>query len=404
MTVSEAQLGLQPQARGLAHSGSIPSLAPEEVLACSGAVIIDLRSQSEFAEDHLPGARHVPLFDDVGRALIGTLYKQVDPRSAFEAGAKLARERAPELVQEIGRHCGWQPERDPRDLFDTLCSSGLEGLEARLGTVPLAPPRATSLERPVVLHCWRGGLRSRSVVALLRGMGLERAVVLEGGYKRYRACVLGQLERWVAPPSFVLRGLTGVGKTLVLREIERLEPGWTIDLEALAGHRSSILGAVGLEPCSQKAFESRLAERLRSARGPVAVLEGESRKVGDAQIHPAVWRALERGVNLELVAPTERRVQVLVEDYLASDGSRGALREQLPFIEKRLGQKGWAGVLTGLLDRGRERELVRMLLEHYYDPLYRHSERGRVYRCSIECSDPAHAASEAVSAIRASIA
>ena len=105
-------------------------------------------------------------------------------------------------------------------------------------------------------------MRSKSVVAFLQELGLSRALALEGGYRSYRAVVRAELAAWRPPASFVLRGLTGVGKTLVLRELEELRPLWTIDLEGLAGHRSSILGMVGLRPVSQKRFESRLAARL----------------------------------------------------------------------------------------------------------------------------------------------
>jgi tRNA 2-selenouridine synthase len=190
-----------------------------------------------------------------------------------------------------------------------------------------------------------------------------------------------------------LRGLTGVGKTLVLREIERLRPGWTVDLEALAGHRSSILGMVGLEPRSQKAFETGLYARLREGfPAEVVVFEGESRKVGDAILPEPVWSALQGGTNLELVAPTARRVEVLVADYLAHEESRAELARELPFLEERLGPKKWRGELVRLLESGRERELVEILLERYYDPLYRHSETGRAHAATIDATDPEAAA------------
>src|SRR5262249_9969854 len=153
---------------------------------------------------------------------------------------------------------------------------------------------------------------------------------------------------WEAPPSFVLRGLTGVGKTLVLRAIARLRPGWTLDLEALASHRSSILGMVGLRPASQKLFESRLAQRIAAGRGPVCVVEGESRKVGDLVLPEHVWRAIDGGTGLELVADDACRMRVLVDDYLASAESRAELALRLPFIEERLGAR-WKGELVARL-------------------------------------------------------
>ena len=359
-----------------------------------GALVIDLRSPAEFAEDHLPGAVNLPLFDDAERALVGTLYRTASPEAAFGEGLRAVRAKIGELVAEVGRRACWTPPSDDVDeLFAAVADGSLGDLERAVAPQAIAAPP----ERAVVLHCWRGGLRSRSVVAFLRALGLERAVALEGGYRAWRALVLRELGSWPAPPTFVLRGLTGVGKTLVLRALERLRPGWTVDLEGLAGHRSSILGMVGLEPVSQKRFDSGLCARLAQGCAGPAVFEGESRKVGDVTLPARVWAALQAGENALLEAPLERRVEVLIDDYLAQAQNRAALRAQLPFIEGRLGGSPgakWAGALVALLDQGRERELVRILLERYYDPLYRHSERGRAYAARFDASDPERAARE----------
>ena len=244
--------------------------------------------------------------------------------------------------------------------------------------------------------CWRGGLRSQSVVALLRELGFDGAVALEGGYKAYRRVVRERIASWSPPPSYALRGLTGVGKSLVLRAVEARRPRWTVDLEALAGHRSSILGMVGLEPCSQRAFETRLAARLRRGFDGACVLEGESRKVGDVVLPEPVWRALSGARNIELTAPLDTRVGNLLDDYLAREGNRGELALQLPFLEERLGPRRWKGELVRLLEAGRDAELVEVLLERYYDPLYRHSERGKEYAVSIDAGDPERAARDVV--------
>jgi tRNA 2-selenouridine synthase len=346
----------------------------------------------------------VPLLDDAERALVGTLYRRQSPQVAYDAGLAAVGERIAELVGRVAALAGWSPAADVLEAFARATAGGLDALEHGLAhTRP-----ATSLERPVVLHCWRGGLRSRSVVALLRALGLDRAVALEGGYRAFRRQVLEDLERWEAPPTFVLRGLTGVGKTLVLRELERLRPGWTVDLEGLAGHRSSILGMVGLDPVPQKRFDSSLHARLGAVGalrpghggGPL-VMEGESRKVGDAILPARVWEALQAGSNALLEAPLERRIDVLIEDYLGDPDNRPALRAQLPFIEQRLGPVKWEGALVALLDAGRERELVQVLLERYYDPLYLHSERGRDYGLRVDTSDPTAAAEELAAWIEA---
>ncbi len=353
------------------------------------ATTVDLRSPAEFAEDHVPGAVNVPLFDDVERAVIGTLYRQRSPESAFEQARATTRAKIESIVRAIASAAGWDtPAGDLAERVERMTAGGLARLESELEVSEAAAlPRGA-----VVLHCWRGGLRSRSVVALLRELGFDRAFGLAGGYKAWRGHVRAHLERWEAPPVFVLRGLTGVGKTLVLRELERLRPGWTVDLEGCAGHRSSILGMVGLEPCSQKAFETRLFARFAAGFGGPCVFEGESRKVGDAILPPRVWEALAGGCNLKLEAPTARRVDVLIADYLDREENRADLRAQLPFIEERLGPRKWAGRLVSLLDDRRERELVEILLEHYYDPLYRHSETGRSYAAAFDATDPGECA------------
>jgi tRNA 2-selenouridine synthase len=238
------------------------------------------------------------------------------------------------------------------------------------------------------------------VTSFVRALGLERAVALDGGYKAYRNWVRAELDAWRAPPMYVLRGLTGVGKTLVLRELERLRPNSTLDLEALAGHRGSVLGGVGLEPCTQKTFDTRILARISrgfsraSERGERCVVEGEGRKVGDALLPPRVWSALDAGTNLELTASIERRAEVLLGDYLVRESDREAIAAELPFLEQRLGPVKYAGVLSGLFASGRDRELVELLLERYYDPLYRSSEKGREYAACFDASEPARAAAE----------
>jgi tRNA 2-selenouridine synthase len=363
----------------------VPTLPASTALAIEGAVLVDLRSPVEFAADHIEGARNVPLLDDDERALVGLLYRRESPQAAFGAARERVRASVGRLVDSIARLAGWNPpRRDPAQVVDELSSAGMEAMDRRV--------RARSLDtapaRPVLLYCWRGGLRSRSVTALLRELGLERVVAIEGGYKSCRAQLLAQVESFEAPRTYVLRGLTGVGKTLVLRELEKLRPSWTLDLEAAAGHRSSLLGAAGLDPATQKQFENRIAQRVARGFGAgVLVLEGESRKVGDSIVPSRVWRALESGTNLELVAPTERRIDVLVADYLATASGRLQLRASLSELAQRI-SADWASELVTLLDSGRERELVALLLERWYDPRYRHSQQGRRPLASFDSTDP----------------
>ena len=370
----------QPSLAGL------PAVAARALLDADDVALVDLRTPKEFADDHLPGARNVPLFNNEERALIGTLYTRSSPDEAFAEGRRIVHERIVDLVAGIADVAG--RDFDPStftELVDRITERGIDGLSRELEPTEVDALRAGSL----VVHCWRGGLRSASVAAFLQALGWDEVHMLAGGYKSYRAEVMRELDEWQAPPAFVLRGLTGTGKTLVLRELERIRPGWTLDLELAAGHRSSILGMVGLEPVTQKHFETRLAQRVRAGFPGLVVFEGESRKVGDVVIPRGVWCALDAGVNLEITAPIPRRVDVLCEDYLAREENREHLERQLPYIERRLGSQKYDGVLVGLLRDRRERELVEMLLELYYDPLYRHSESACRYEAAFDSSDVA---------------
>jgi tRNA 2-selenouridine synthase len=370
---------------------TVPMADAEDVLRTDPARRIDLRSPAEHAADHLPGAVNVPLFDDEERALIGTLYARRSREEAFREGRARTRAKIVALTRTLSGLCGWRiPEEDLVQRVEQMTAEGIERLER-----DLMPARVPARPDSVVLYCWRGGLRSRSMVAFLGALGIDAAIGLEGGYRAYRRAVLAQLERWEPPPSFVLRGLTGVGKTLVLSAVAEIRPDWVLDLEGLAGHRSSILGMVGRVPASQRLFESRLAARIRRGFGRVLLVEGESRKVGDLVLPPGLWRAVDGGCALELTAPRERRVRVLLDDYLASEQSREELAERLPFVEARLGAK-WSGELVTRLRRGEEAAVVEILLDRYYDPLYRHSERDKRYQARFDTSDPRRAADDVV--------
>ena len=390
-------VNMQPPA---AQSPStIPSVDTATALALPGARVVDLRSPAEFAEDHLPRAVTHPLFGDAERELIGTLYKQVSPEAAYERAAKLVDEGVGELVGGIAATA--ERERPVRDLVEVARAITSDGFSAITQGIEMNPVDELP-ERPLVVHCWRAGMRSLSVAALLRGLGWEEVLILEGGYKAYRRHVIDSLAEAELPQAFVLRGLTGVGKTLVLRELERLRSGWNLDLEGHAQHRSWILGMVGLEPVSQKAFEGDIAARLRTGFPSGLVgYEGESRKVGDRIVPERVWGLLVGGRNFKLTTSLTRRIEALREEYLAEDDATEELLKRLPFIEERLGPVKWKGVLTGLLENGRVDELVEALLEHYYDPLYLHSEKGREHDATMDSTEPTACAEELVAWIEA---
>ncbi|MBS0312362.1 MAG: tRNA 2-selenouridine(34) synthase MnmH, partial [Proteobacteria bacterium] len=205
--------------------------------------IIDVRSPGEFSEDHIPGAVNLPVLDDAERERVGTLYKQISSFEAKKVGAAL-------VSRNIAKH-----------------------LDAWFIDKPKS-------YRPLV-YCWRGGSRSGSLTHVLQKIGFG-AVQLEGGYKAYRRHVVAELDRLPALLTYrVVCGPTGSGKSRLLQALADAG-AQVLDLEALAAHRGSLLGALPDQPQpSQKSFESAIwfaLSRFDSAH-PVFV-ESESKKIG----------------------------------------------------------------------------------------------------------------------------
>ncbi|MDR0770472.1 MAG: tRNA 2-selenouridine(34) synthase MnmH [Burkholderiales bacterium] len=297
--------------------------------------IIDVRSPVEFAEDHLPGARNCPVLSNEERTAVGTLY-QSSPFAARKVGAAM-------VAHNIAR-----------------C------LDSELANRPKS-------WRPFV-YCWRGGMRSASFVTWLRLIGW-RAVQLTGGYKTWRHHVLQTLTD--LPPRFrwrVICGPTGSAKT---RLLAALAAGGeqTLDLEALAAHKGSVLGALPDTPQpSQRAFETRLSEALVAldpAR-PVYV-EAESRKIGRIALPNALIDTMHNADCLELLPSPEVRLRYLLNDYAYFGQNPQDLCDQLErlkgFIDNAALErwKQWA-------QNGNLPDLFAELLARHYDPLYARSQ------------------------------
>ncbi len=302
---------------------------------------VDTRSPAEYCHDHIPGAASIPILDDEERAVVGTLYKK-DRESA------LAR-----AMEFYGRR--------------------LEGIRESL---------RKAYRSRLVVYCWRGGLRSKTITELALGMDL-RAVQLDGGYKQYRKYVREALAGYSFSQKFVvLHGLTGVGKTELLSGLS-----CAVDLEGLAQHRSSVFGSVGLQPRSQKMFESLLLQRLHDVAGCSCIaIEGESKKIGSIFVPDAVCRAMAQGIHVLVTLDIGRRVERTVSSYLSNPLHIRQTMECLPRIEKQIGKKR-ATELCSMLRENRLDEFAFALLTEYYDPLYMHSIGRLKYSLTIENSD-----------------
>ena len=294
--------------------------------------IIDARSESEYAEDHLPGAVNWPSLNDDERKLVGTMYKQVSPFEAQKRGAAL-------VAANIARHI-------ERDVIDKPRS-----------WQPLA-------------YCWRGGKRSGSLALVLGQIGF-RVSLIEGGYKAFRSAVLATLPELASRLDYrVICGPTGAGKTRLLQALAQAG-AQVLDLEALASHRSSVLGMIpGQAQPTQKGFDTLVWDQLRrfDVHRPVFV-ESESRKVGNVTVPDALIESMRASPCLRLELPEDERVALLLEDYDFFVRDPALFCERLTALTEIRGKAvidNWqAQVAAGQIEN-----VVRELLTRHYDPGY----------------------------------
>jgi len=293
--------------------------------------IIDVRSESEFAHDHIPGAINCPVLNDEERIRVGTLYKQT---SAFEA----KKVGAPIVAHNIARHLETLFADKPRDW------------------------------RPLV-YCWRGGNRSGSMGHIMARIGWQVAQ-LDGGYKAYRAHVSEALEHPPALDMRVICGTTGSGKSRLLETLHGIG-AQVLDLEKLAAHRGSVLGHLPHEPQpTQKWFETQVWDTLRrfDPARPVFV-ESESKKVGNLRVPGVVMEQMRAAPCIALNLSRPNRVRLLMEDYQHFCVDPSALNGQLEHLVQLHGRAridAWRALANG----GQMAQVVDALLEEHYDPAY----------------------------------
>lgn len=297
-----------------------------------GCVFIDVRTPEEYREDTIPGAVNIPLFSNEERAIVGKLYTKEGQREAIEKGYEFVQKKLPKLLEEIRKY----------------------------------------KDENMVVFCWRGGMRSKSLVILLESLGFD-VKQLEGGYKSYRKYVMNKLEGYKTRARFiVIYGLTGSGKTNMIKQFKN-----SLDLEGIAQHRSSLFGDIGLKPRSQKMFESLLLKRLEELKDEKFIIaEGESRKVGNSIIPEKIFKEMQEGIKVKVEASMEYRIKNLIECY--SNKEDGKIREKIEMLRNRIGKKK-TDVMLELFEKKRFEKVARMLLEEYYDPLYSHTINKQEY-------------------------
>lgn len=298
--------------------------------------LIDARSPAEFALDHIPGAINCPVLDNEERAQIGTIYKQVSPFEAKRLGAAM-------VSANLARHL-----------------------------------RETFTDKPAnwkpLVYCWRGGLRSGSMVTWLRLVGWD-AQQLANGYKAYRGHVISLIDTLVPQLRLqVLCGATGSAKTRVLHALAQ-DGAQVLDLEGYASHKGSLLGSLpGVEQPSQKYFETLLARQLETfdLSRPVYV-EGESVKIGRISLPLVLVERMRHAPVIELRASQQARLDYLLRDYAYLGDDPQALAGRLGLLKELQGKEvvsrwqAWAGQRNLPL-------LFSELMELHYDPHYERSQ------------------------------
>ncbi len=294
--------------------------------------LVDVRSPAEFAQGHIPGAVNIPLFDNEERAIVGIGYKQGGKENAVQLGLEIVGPKLVDFVKQTKR---------------------------------LAP------KKEILIHCWRGGMRSDSMAWLFETAGMK-AYTLEGGYKSYRRYIRLQFFRPVK--MIILGGFTGSGKTDILKELEKSGEQF-LDIEDIAHHKGSVFGPLGQKPQpTNEQFENNLADAWRRFDFKRMIwLEDESRQLGSCVLPDSLFSRLRKAPLIKIIVPKAEREKRLVKEY--GDFEKEELAEQLVKIRERLGGQYLKEALKAL-ENG-DLQTVASLTLRYYDKAYAHGASQR---------------------------
>lgn len=294
--------------------------------------VVDVRSPSEFAQAHIPGAVNVPLFNDEERAEVGTLYKNRGRDAAIARGFQLVGPKLEALRQRCLSHV------------------------------------ANGCLR---MHCWRGGMRSESMAWLLARSDV-RVYLLHGGYKAYRQYVLESFE--IPYQLVVLGGFTGSGKTDVIHSLAALGEQ-TIDLERYAHHKGSAFGWLGESPQpSGEQFENELHAHLASLDRRIRIwVEDESRNIGKIFIPSAFHAQMQTGRKVFIHTSETSRIERLLRDY--TNYPKEEIITAIKRLTKRLGSEAVTRCTDAVLNDDYV-TAIRLVLS-YYDKRYAYAMESK---------------------------
>ncbi|PKO99910.1 MAG: tRNA 2-selenouridine(34) synthase MnmH [Bacteroidetes bacterium HGW-Bacteroidetes-9] len=289
--------------------------------------VIDVRSPGEYAMGHIPGAVNLPLFNDQERAEVGTRYKRAGRDAAFLIGLDFVGVKMSGFVKKLQSICQGKPNE-------------------------------------VVVHCWRGGMRSGSMAWLFSSAGYK-VHLLEGGYKAYRAYI--RAESGIGAPMIVLGGMTGSGKTGILNELKKMGQQ-VIDLEGLAHNKGSVFGYLGqIEQPTNEQFENNLYDEwVKLDHSKPVWLEDESRSVGAVGIPGPFFDRMKQQSMILIQVPHEIRVERLIVEYAGFD--KKMLIDALTKIAQPIGGLAYKEAVVAI-EEDRFAPAISLVLG-YYDKTY----------------------------------
>jgi tRNA 2-selenouridine synthase len=311
--------------------------------------LIDVRTETEYAQGSIPGSINIPLFNEEEQARIGRVYAANRKAATFLA-MDIAGPKIPNFVRRICRY--------------------IQG-------------------KPLLIYCWRGGMRSHASVTLLSMVGQE-AAQLRGGYHQYRKQIYQQLLGYkLKPQVIILKGKSGTGKTDTLRLLE--QRGYPVlDLEGLARHRGSSFGSVpGEVPQCQKNFDSLLLGRLNEFQDrPYILLEGESKRIGNICLPDFLFSAMRQAPVIEVTGSLEARSERILADYTPrSNMARLQAYMSLFRLQGVLPKKLYRELRLSL-DHQDYGSFVQLILLRHYDRLYDHNLPGKQVLVTIHSDEP----------------
>ena len=293
------------------------------------SLIIDVRTPLEYREDHIPKSINLPVLTNIQRHKIGIQYKE-NSFLAKKIGAQLISLNISKIISKI--------TLDKKD--------------------------------KVLIYCWRGGLRSLSLYLVLKQIGYD-VYLLDGGYKSYRKFVVNFLEK--DAPSYrynQIMGITGVGKTLFLKELSKITQ--IIDFEGLAKHKGSILGNIPKkEQPSQKYFETLIYEKLRNYNRKKKIwVEAESIKVGKLNIPSLIWKSMPLGENIKLTSSLDERIKYILKDYKYFTSDPNLMIEALRVLKQIIPKEKFQNIEKSLKKKDYY-DFVKSLIIYHYDKAYK---------------------------------